>query len=196
MKKNKEEQKSEFYLFEKDTQALTKLKSPDEICQSVEHLIPEKRIETITKFLQNKGNEWIHLRNRKKIQSNIEKNMSVFSMPMIMLYLPQFYHRIFLKLCLLSSPKNGLCKLNTTEFFWILSEWDQTRFVEVFTFLIKSKIIQVKNHRIIILKPYRFGVYGFDLKALKLLEETFNRFQIRTFKAKTNYTFLTDFEKI
>lgn len=177
------------------------LTTEEEICERIEFKVPDGRMKRILSFLEEKGNEAMFLRGKVYSKKTLESNMPMFSMPMVLLYLPQYYHRIFLKMCMLCSRKPGnsfgRCELTTTEFYLILTEWDKIRFREVFKFLIKSRVIKVNGLGLIkLLPPYSFGIFGFDIQTLKLIENTFNRYQMRTFKSKSKYTFVTDFEKI
>lgn len=192
---------SDLLFFDKKNNKITSLKSEEEILERIEFKISENRTKKIIAFLKEKTNEWFCLRGTKQTKKSVEQNITMFSMPMIFIYLPQYYQRIFLKLALLSSRKPGsgfgYCELTLTEFYLILSDWDRAVFKEVFKFLINCKIIKVNNLGAIKIEaPYSFGVFGFDLRTLKMLETTYNKFHSRNFKSKGAYTFITDFEKI
>ena len=192
---------SDLLFFDKKNNKITPLKSEEEILEKIEFKISENRTKKIIAFLKEKTTEWFTFRGINQTKKSIEQNIIIFSMPMIFIYLPQYYHRIFLKLALLSSRKPGsgfgYCELTLTEFYLILSDWDKIVFKEVFKFLISNKIIKVTAIGAIkIESPYSFGVFGFDLRTLKMIETTYNKFQTRNFKSKGSYTFVTDFEKL
>lgn len=192
---------SDLLFFDRKANKVTPLASEEEILEKIEFKISENRTKKIIGLLKERTNEWIVNVGAKRSKRGIESNLMLFSLPMIFLYMPQYYQRIFLKLSLLSSRKPGssfgYCELVLTEFYLILSEWDKAVFKEVFKFLINTKIIKVNNDGVIkILPPYAYGVFGFDLRSLKMLETTYNKFHNRNFRSKGSYTFITDFEKI
>ena len=192
---------SDFLFLDRKTRKFIQLESEEDLIQKIEFKISENRTKKIISFLKERTNHWKGLVGGRQVNRVLEENMMMFSMPMIFIYLPQYYQRIFLKLALLSSRKPGTgfgyCELNTTEFYMILSDWDRVVFKEVFKFLINCKIISISSiGKIKINSPYSFGVFGFNYHILKLVENTYNKFQNRNFKGKSSYTFLTDFERI
>ncbi len=192
---------SDLLFFDKKNNTITPLSTEAEILEKIEFKISENRTKKIIQFLKEKTNEWFNLRGTKQTKKSIEQNIMMFSMPMIFIYLPQYYQRIFLKLALLSSRKPGsgfgYCELTLTEFYLILSDWDKVVFKEVFKFLINCKIIKVTGIGAVKIEPpYSFGVFGFDLRTLNILETTYNKFQYRNFKSKGSFTFIADFEKL
>ena len=189
------------HLDKKNNYTFTESDSEEEICKKIELKLPENRIKKVIDFLNDKTNEYLNVRSVRPTRKVIAENMLMVSFPAIFLYLPHYYMRIFLKIGLLSSRKNdksfGYCMLTTTEFYLILSDLDRVFFKKVFKFLIKSGIIKVKDSGAFkINRPYSYGVFGFDLRTLTLVENTQNKFQNRIFKAKSKFTFVTDFEKI
>lgn len=193
---------SDFLFYDrKNNHTFTELENDEEVCKRIELKIPEKRIKKVIQILEDRTNDWRFIKGGRSTRKVLKENIMFVSLPMFLLYMPQYYQRIFFKIAMLCSRKPGkgfgYCEITITEFYMILSDWDRIRFKEVFKFFINNDIIKIENSGYFrINQPYSFGVFGFNFHLLELMEKTFNKFQNRIFKAKTNVTFITDFEKI
>lgn len=193
---------SDFVFYDrKNNHTFTEVENDEDVCKRIELKIPEKRIKKVIQILKDRTNDWKNIKGGRQTRKVLKENIMFVSLPMFLLYMPQYYQRIFLKISLLCSRKPGkgfgYCELDTTEFYMILSDWDKARFKEVFKFFISNDVISLTRNGVFRLNsPYSFGVFGFNFQVLELVENTFNKFQNRIFKGKTNVTFITDFEKI